>query len=82
MLSSRMPEERELTSDELSAEVLGERVDRVTTRTLSAFEDTLKYIPGMFVPREEVTAELDGWLEGDHPGCVWWENQGWGRRRW
>ena len=70
MLSSRMPEELELTSDELSAEVLGERVDRVTTRTLSAFEDTLKYIPGMYVERESGSEELDRWLDGDLPGCL------------
>jgi hypothetical protein len=70
MLGTRTPEERRLSSEELSSELLGARVDRVTKRTLADFEDTLKYIPGIFVPRGVVTAELDKWLEGDLPGCI------------
>jgi len=69
-LDERTPKIESISSDDLTASILGERIDLITNRTFADFEDSLKYIPSMFVERELITSKLDKWLGVEQPGCI------------
>jgi len=69
-LDKRTPKTETISSEDLTASILGERIDILTNRTLTDFEDSLKYVPSMFIERESITSKLDKWLEATPPGCI------------
>ncbi|MFC1552032.1 hypothetical protein ACFL6P_05630 [Candidatus Latescibacterota bacterium] len=70
LLDARSKQEESITSEELTVPIFGERIDRITHKTLMNFEDTFKFIPGMFIVRESFSKRLDSWLEDERPGCI------------
>ncbi|MBI4636250.1 MAG: NACHT domain-containing protein [Candidatus Rokubacteria bacterium] len=55
---------------ELNLSLLAERIDRVTDKTITAFQDSLKFVSGIYQERPEITRRLDEWLQSQKPGCV------------
>ena len=72
LIEARTPKTSPLTKDDLSASLLAERIDRQTRRTLTDFQDALKYIPEIYTQRPEIEQQLDEWVEtaGETPGCI------------
>jgi len=70
MLDKRMVRVEDIDSGDLSLAILGERIDRITGRTLVEFEDAQKYIPTMFVPRPSLDEELDSWVNQAQPAVI------------
>jgi len=70
MLDARTIKVESISSEDLTAAILGERIDRITKNTLESFTDTFKYIPEIFVQRPEISNRLDSWLKDDRPGCI------------
>ncbi|MFC1849491.1 hypothetical protein ACFL27_04700 [candidate division CSSED10-310 bacterium] len=70
LIDSRTVPTTAVSSSELSVAILSQRIHRITQTTLTDFEDTLKYIPGMFVERASISRQLNEWLNAPQPGAI------------
>lgn len=70
MIESKTIVAEVVTAESLTLRTFAERIDRITSQTITGFQDTLKYIPEMYVDRPPVTNDLDTWIQSDLPGCI------------
>lgn len=70
LLNARTVKAAQVSSEELTAALLGARIDALTKKTLTALEDARKYAPAMFVDRPALTVRLDEWVEAEQSGCI------------
>ncbi|MFC1853110.1 hypothetical protein ACFL27_23175 [candidate division CSSED10-310 bacterium] len=70
LIDSRTVPMTAVSSSELSVPILSQRIHRITQTALTDFEDTLKYIPSMFVERPSIGRRLDEWLKAQQPGTI------------
>jgi len=79
IIDSKTVREEEVTAGSLTFKTFGERIDRITSHTISDFQDALKYIPEIYLDRPAIADNLDSWLESNIPGCIIAGNPGTGK---
>jgi hypothetical protein len=79
MIESKTIPEEVVSAENLTIKTFSERIDRITNQTITNFQDSMKYIPEMYLDRPQFTEKLDNWLESNLPGCIIAGNQGTGK---
>lgn len=68
-----------VAAEDLTLKTFSERIDRITNRTLTDFQDALKFIPEIYADRPAISSALDKWAESKLPGCIITGNPGTGK---